>query len=648
MTSMHKLQSYHVQSSVKQFICLIVLFGMLLSSCSSLSNDNANKNSETEQIEQNSSETVGHIEIDHQQAENEKSDVLRLYLQNREDFNPLSAFDYTGKAAFTLLFRSLFTFDEGNILQADLVESARFIPERNMYEIKLKQGLTFSDNQIIKASDCISSILKYRDNLTTYLKNINSTVGQDVFMEETDQLQEEESNQSMDPNKIPKRINDESIKFNLLENDLTLLNQIEDIQMVDDYSFNLIVNSDKLIEVTTDTTENLSAESDNQESTDSNNISENAQNMNQKDMEEVAEDKTELGNLTSFQDPGILFALTMPILSSEEIDTVDIPTKSSGRYKVSKVAEDKISLVATDDSFTLQNINLVIFDNSTEAIRALEDDMLDAVYLAENDYNLYGKQNRKQMISFQGQRYYYISFGQGASVKDRQNIELLKQIWQVRDDIPELITGYQSISRLPLQYDDAAITLFNLLESQTNLTLKSEELNSLRKNSRKFKIITPDLITEKEWVLSLRESLLSLNIQIEIESIALDMYETALEEKDYDLAIRWIDIPYPMSFKDSFAQIDKNVFRGLSEEEEIILNQLNQYFYSFNRQFDPKTLDENIFQYRDFIKERFNKLNILGIGFEQVGIVFSYKVEGIPNSKITNPYAKLEELWVWQ
>ncbi len=534
----------------------------------------------------------------------QSSDALRLYLKKRDNYNPLNTFDYTGRAANTLLYRSLFTLDSGNVLRTDLVDDAKFIPEKNIYEINLIKGVAFSNDQLIKAEDCKASILTYSKNLAAFLQSLSKQ-----YVEEKSDAENLDTKTEI---LVSEQKDQEMISRSLLEYELKTLENIDEIKVKDDYSFEISLKDHE-----------MGTELD-------------------------VNDGSLTENISLYHDPGLPFILTMPILRADDVEHSGFADVTSGRYRIVQQEDDHISLSASDQQYPLQKIDLKIYDNSVAAMRALEDNQLDAVYLTEDDYNLYDKQNSRQMISFPGQRYFYISFGNGAAISDQANKTALQEIWQVRDDIPKMISGYQAISRLPFQFDDAVISDLNLLESKADISLNRREIQNFRNKNIRFTLITPNSTTEKEWALTLRESLLSLNIQVEIVEIAAEEYSNALAEKRYDLAINWVDIPYPMSIDQTFSLIEPGLFVDLSPEDEVLEKQIEQYFYSLNRQFDSKMMDENIFKYRDFIQQYFNKLNILGIGFEQVGIVFSNRVEGIPKSIITNPYAELEDVWVWR
>ncbi len=503
-----------------------------------------------------------------------QSDRLRVYYQNRDNFNPLNTFDSSGKAACQLLYRSLFFIDSDNILRKDLVEEVVYFEEQRVYEIELIHGATFSDSDLITADDCFASILTYRDNLRLLLNQVDDP---------------ENSEQETQP-EIDLRDNSEFVKQSLLEVELQRLNQIEEIEVVDRFRFKIKLREDP--------------------------------------------------------DQGVLFALQMPILKQEDVNKTEFIRIGSGKYRVENVSDDLISLKAVAEDCNLQRIELVLYKDAKSAMRGLEDNQVDLVYLDENNYNIYGKLNLKNMISFPGSSYCYLTFGENKAIKDPEIKQAMRDIWQLRDDLIQTMTGYPSVNRLPIQYHDETISAFHLFEKDANLSLSEETIRLIDQGKIEMVLLTPDRALEKEWALALREALLSLNVNLEIKIVDLQSYPTELASKNYDLAFSRLELAYPMSYVETLETIDPDSTNKNTEEQNSIMTQLEKYFYSVDReanQFIPEDIS-----YGNFIVDSFKQLNILGIGFEHAGMIFREEVQGIPNSRISYPYDRLEDIWVWR
>ncbi|NLJ95055.1 MAG: hypothetical protein GX326_06155 [Clostridiaceae bacterium] len=573
---------------------------------------------ETDFDHQNASKTNDSEDLDINkisQSDSNESDILNLYLQTRDTYNPLDRFDYSGRAIYSLLYRSLFTLDSENILRKDLVENANYNSSKNSYEIELNSENTFSNQEIIDSNDCKASILAYRDYLEIFLEERRSSSDPSIYTAEISDSSGEEAD-AEDTNTSTYLIaedSDETVEIDLLENELLHLNQISEINISDEKKFEIVLNET----TTTQTYLNTGQE----------------ENING------------TGTVENI-DPGLLFSLTMPIIKHEDVGKTDFLSITSGNYNFAEKNEAGILLEANKPEISLQKILLMEFDNCKEAILALENKQIDMVYVDEENFNLFGKQNSRKIISFPGQKYYYLKFGENDTINDPEFRSALEQIWIIRDDLVKNLVGYQTLSELPLQYNDAAISKFNLLKNvveQNNFDsyFKSQETNPII-----VKLIAPNLVTEQEFALEIREELLRYNIDVEIELIDEELYQAALDGKNYDLAINSINLNYPMFLFDTFQKISPDYKQNLTDDEQQLHNLLLQYFNTIDRQLDPKVYEDNFNNIQSLILDNFDELEILGIGFLEVGILMSNQIENVPNSNISNPYNRLEDIWV--
>ena len=278
---------------------------------------------------------------------------------------------------------------------------------------------------------------------------------------------------------------------------------------------------------------------------------------------------------------------------------------------------------------------------------AFVENKLDFIYLTESNYNIFSKQNNANILSFPGQRYYYLSFGNGETVNIPEIKKALINIWEVRDDLTSSLTGDQSNNHLPLQYNDQAISIFNLFEQRSD-SLDIKTIHEFKSGDTRLKVLVPDSTLERDWAFVLREKMLETNIKMELEYVEPDLYQVALEQGNYDLAFNRIDLFCPMSILDTFEQIKPSTLEVLTGNETELYQEINDYFYSVDRKIDPKILNEKNQAYRDFINQKSSELDILGIGFAPVGIFLAKSIEGTSESHLAEPYLGLEDLWVWQ
>ncbi|HHT25119.1 MAG TPA: hypothetical protein GXZ76_06355 [Clostridiaceae bacterium] len=656
-------QNFQSNNNRKTILILLIVFVFLLSSCSIFSKENKKETKpDQENPEMSIVADAGATELIESTAKPiGESSVLRIYWQARDDYNPLNTFDYSGRAAYQLMHRSIFKVNKANLLSMDLARSASYIADKNLYQIELVPGITYSDGTLITARDCAASILQYKANLSKYFAVEESA-------KENSEIEPEQTkNQQMEPKQNLAEIMHKYPDLLPVNNDL-LTQHDEDFVSVE----TLIHELDRLslineVKAVGDLTLEISLRDPDDESS-GNDADANNQTLENDEMLDITEEnnKETPGNTESLddidntentgdsekriyyeKDPGLLFGLTMPIIPENLIATTSLPTITSGKYLVERNEQGNVSLRATDSDFVLQKIQLIAFPDIKSAMTAFVENKLDFIYLNESNYNIFCKQNNANILSFPGQRYYYLSFGNGETVNIPEIKKALINIWEVRDDLTSTLTGDQSSNRLPLQYNDQAISAFNLFEQQSD-RLEVQTIHELNNKDIRLKVIVADSTLERSWAFALREKLLDTNIKLELEYIEPDLYQTALEQGDYDLAFNQISLFYPMNILDVFEQIKPSVMETLTENEAELYQEISDYFYSVNRKIDPKILNEKNKAYRDFINQKFSELDILGIGFAPVGIFLAKNIEGSSESHLAEPYLGLEDLWVWQ
>ncbi|MGI6580096.1 MAG: ABC transporter substrate-binding protein [Saccharofermentanales bacterium] len=658
---------------IKTILILSLLSVFLLSSCSVFTK----KNKEETQTDQKIPETGtdNNVGIPESSAFTTKqyaeSAVLRVFWQTRDDYNPLNTFDYSGRAVYQLMYRSLFKITKANLLTMDLARSASYIADKNLYHIELVPGITFSDGTLITAKHCVASILQYKTNLSKYfeveesiLQNSENEMENETESTETPQNESEnnlaeilQKHPDLFPlnNNLLTQCSEDFIFSGTLSNELKLLNIIDEVKAIDEQTIEISLR-DPDENISDDTaennTENNSQTIENDEYIENadDNIYETDDEGNDETINNIdnAENSEDLEKKVYYKkDPGVLFALTMPIIPENSVSSTKLPTVTSADYSAEQQEQGSLLLSATDSSFSLQKIQLTPFSDIKSAMTALIDNKLDLIYLNEQNYNLFSKQNNANILSFPGQSYYYLSFGKGETISIPEIKNAIINVWNVRDDLTSSLTGDQSSNHLPLQYNDQAISVFNLFEQQSD-SLDIQTVHEVNSREIKLKVLVPDNILERDWAFALREKMLGMNIKLEPEYVEPDVYQALLEKGDYDLAFNKIDLSYPMSILDTFVLINPSVMESLTTSELELSQEINDYFYSVERQIDPKILSEKNIAYRNFINQKYSELDILGIGFAPVGILLTKNIEGSSESHFAEPYSGLEDLWVWQ
>ena len=309
---------------------------------------------------------------------NGESSVLRIYWQARDDYNPLNTFDYSGKAAYQLMHRSIFKINKANVLSMDLARSASYIVDKNQYRIELIPGITYSNGTLITAKDCAASILQYKVNLSKYFAQRNSeseseqTENQDIETEQIENQQiESKKNLALIMQKYPDLLptnnnlltqhDEEFISLKTLSNELELLSLIHEVKAIDNRTLeiNLRDPDDESLENDADNIDENNQYLENVDMPDifdENNeeISDNAENLDNTDTDNTEDSEK---RIYYEKDPGLLFALTMPVIPESLVTTISLPTITSGNYLVEKNEQGNVILCATDSNFDLQKFN---------------------------------------------------------------------------------------------------------------------------------------------------------------------------------------------------------------------------------------------------------------------------------------------------
>ena len=669
-------QKLKIKNVKKSILILLLVFTHLLSACSVFSKSKKEETkSDRKNLESGLELNVGETESTRSENMNELNDessILRIYWQARDDYNPLNTFDYSGKAAFQLMHRSIFKINKANVLSMDLARSASFIADKNLYRIELNPGMTFSDGTLLTAKDCAASILQYKANLLKFFKQENPEM-------ESEQLENPQMETDINMLEIMQKYPDllpinndvltqhdeDLVSVKTLSDELKLLSLINEVKAIDDQNLEIslrdfddkpLENDPENVDANDQTSDDFEIFDDNEENID---IIDNTDKKDDGTLEtsgnnEIVDNSDDIENTKDSKkriyyekDPGLLFALTMPIIHEDLITDTSLPIITSGNYMVEKKEQGNVLLIATDSDFTLQKIQLTAFPDIKSAMTAFVDNKLDLIYLTESNYNIFYKQNNTNILSFPGQSFYYLSFGNGEMINVPEIKKTLINIWEVRDDLTSSLTGDQSNNHLPLQYNDQAISTFNLFEQQSD-SLDIKAIHEFEKGDISLKVLVPDSTLERDWVFALKEKMLDTNIELEFEYVEPDSFQKWLEQGDYDLALNKIDLSYPMSIFDTFERIKPSVMETLTEDEAESIQEISDYFYSVDRKIDMKILNEKNKIYRDLINQKFSELDILGMGFAPVGIFLAKTIEGSSESHLAEPYLGLEDLWVWQ
>ena len=83
---------------------------------------------------------------------------LRLWWQNPQNYNPLRPATTDQKGIYSLLYQTLFSYDDLGYLRSSFVESYKWTKDRLTLRIEVKKDLKFSDGSQLKPEDIVASI----------------------------------------------------------------------------------------------------------------------------------------------------------------------------------------------------------------------------------------------------------------------------------------------------------------------------------------------------------------------------------------------------------------------------------------------------------------------------------------------------------
>ena len=384
----------------------------------------------------------------------------------------------------------------------------------------------------------------------------------------------------------------------------------------------------------------------------------------------------------SSPDPDFLYALTFPVLPASE---TRLPAGSlidgTGRYRMTGFSPaGELDLVfagqAGKTSASLQRIQLKPYSSAIEAMRAMEDDQLDMVFLGENDLSYYDVRSSLRLDRFIGRHYVYLAINSKLGVSDNPVTRFASLKYQLRSarwfSLSKSWSGQSA--DLPIPAFHACFNLHpvdfealwpDLMSGQvaSNTTPSGQQPASSQPTvgiGRSLRIIAPadqPLLVRiaAQTKLWLEES----GQAAETEMLAADLFQAALASQSYDLAV--CESVIPPSAEPSWLLLETNVpareqAQGLPADhpngydgDQSGLSQGWPFFglLGIVRVEDPQAAATLSSSYRKTLIDAAMQTPYVGLMLRESAVAYGDRVQGQCLPSLNQPYRGIEDLWIW-
>lgn len=577
------------------------------------------------------------------------SGPLRLYWSSRSSFNPVIDQSYTGKAAFKLIYGSLLTKKEDGSLNYDLAERIIWTEDGLNLIIMVKDDQYYHDGTKLEAADAALAL--------SYLwsQNGGPAFSPDRFLQDdqadennqannTDQTETNQSEQLGDPpnnedendnDKTDDDQNESDIMYDYPKtlNTTEVFSLLQEIRIIDEKSFKCV-----------------------------------------------------------FREPAIEFSalLDFEIIPSSAWLSEDpwqiIP--GTGRYMISKHDENgETTLVPVqDENEGPERIVLKQYFDEADAMRALEEDELDVVLLTPDSYPLYHTRNNLELIRFTGASSVFLTANTDTgSTSNSDELLAIKRILQSSNlrayynswpgelaDYPLPASSFlinhelAELSKVigkPLPLEPQATEIQTNPEAQPIET--SSDMNELDLNvdtSEETQI--DDLRTPIRFIAPNHDHLISAAgkiasilqgfYNVELDLLKQEDYTSALQNKNYDLALCQTDLPaaedpsWLYGPNGSVAGMENITMRGINDyaQKRVNLYNFREIWYKANET-DRIDFTDKQNSFSKLIIDTAADSPYIHIYLPYAALAYGDRVKGQSNPNKYDPYVGIEELWIW-
>ncbi|MDD2533762.1 MAG: ABC transporter substrate-binding protein [Eubacteriales bacterium] len=362
-------------------------------------------------------------------------------------------------------------------------------------------------------------------------------------------------------------------------------------------------------------------------------------------------------------DPEFLYALNFPILPAAQLNVQDGDLiAGTGLYAMSEFSSTgELTLDWADEStkaqVSLQHIILKPYESTITAMRALEEDEIDLVWLSELELAQYQSRNSLRLDRYISDKYIDLIINPQVVPEKNNPVAQLNQKYYFRS--ARLFSSQQNWpgqpTDVPIPASHAAFNgqTFSLydqypqnIEQQVNLNLP---------DNRIIKIV----VAENQPVLAqiarqIATWLTDSGYLTEVRPLSDGQYQQALSNYDYDLIVRESELPAsldPQWLYENTAEVSSGLdAQAANGYDELSPLAIGGSFFSllgsgqFNQESDVQAASES---FQENLKTQAIQSNTVGLMQWEEAIAYGDRVMGQLQPSLDLPYNRIEDLWIW-
>lgn len=552
---------------------------------------------------------------------------LRLFWFARDGYNPLTTYDFSGKAVNSLIYQGLFTQDRHGFVSADLADSFAWSEPYYRLAVLFDEVRYFADGSQVSADDILYSLNVYAaglaakfgeswENLAFYAEGGN-TEPEDIMTTDP------ETGMTVPPENVepePEETDPESDPAALTTLDkpdyAAYLANPKDGTPADDIDEDRTDESDRDNDGKPDSVRGPLPQTDipDYQAWQAFHSLRNIRRVTRGERGTVTFDLKQ-------NDPSLPYALTFPIVASTS-SASGIPY-GTGAYTVTHFDQGTMTLAARDERDSLQTIEVKPYRRISEAMRALSAYELDLIVLDSYYDSIYRQRRDLTRHPFVSSDFLMI-LPCGNLAGNRAKFDDIGNLLQSDDALIDNIVGIGATGNLPLVDDNLTIAERHQLSLE-----KTEDPETLLFNySDNLDEFVPHRVADD----------VRRYFKVEVTAFpAAEMYQVTAEG-DADLTLVRMDLGAPADPAGALADIAALTGTELPDLPDI----------SANRYAPPAAREPIASDDLAVYRETAEAMNFIGLGFMEGSVLMNQSVYGTLLPSQAQPYRGIEDLWVGQ
>ena len=356
------------------------------------------------------------------------------------------------------------------------------------------------------------------------------------------------------------------------------------------------------------------------------------------------------------RDPFFAYRLLLPICDVTVGDLDGGPPPGSGRYAPVEKKDDGGLILEQNEQWgdgpkgKIETIDVRIYENYEAALQAFSSDELDLVPLPSSSYSEMIRRQNISVRAYDSLNYYFVNYNidrKDPPFPTEDDLLYIKQILTsaalATDVVEASLVGQAPYPIHPSLAGNASVFGASATESDsaTDFTWSSD------KRSLLIIYLHGDKIAETIAETAVRK-LAMAGVRAEGNALYADTYEERLADGVYDIAVCDLHLGSNPDPGWMYGRVSEYAPKGAGA-----LSQLA--FDSYSRATDELAEFEviksesplDVPQYYELVSACERVAPFTGVGFAYEGLMIGPRVRGNIGSHALNPYAKIEELWIW-